>query len=287
MIENIAQLFLNGIGIGSIIALGAVGLTIVYRVAGFANFAHPEFMTLGAYFGLIFQSISGSLLVGVIASAITVAIIAVILDQTLWKPARHKWGGDPLLLMIIAVAVGLFLRGLIIFIWGNRPLSFDIPIYHDLTFAGLGMSIFHLTAIGLAGISMLVVYWILNHTEIGTGMRAVGDNEELAQISGFSINRIIIFTWAISAVIAAFGGIIYGMMTVVNPIFGFRLFLPIFAAVIVGRVGNPYGAMLGGYFVGIAQETSVILLPHEYKTGVSLIIIVLALVIRFRGGERV
>jgi len=280
--SEVLQLLINGIGIGGIIGLSSLGLAVTYKVVGFVNFAHTEFMTLAAYLAIFFHALTNSFVLGSLLSVLSISLMALILEKTVWRPSRNLSSGDSVQMLILAVAVGMFMRGLIIFIWGNRPKGFDIPIRPDEVFFGINFSLLQVTAVAVAIISSIVVYAIFQYTEVGLKMRAVSDDKQLAAISGINVDKVINYTWIISASIAALSGIIYGMMRLVAPYLSFNLFLPMFAALLVVGMRDPAKAALGGFFVGIVQEMSVIVIPPEFKGGISLVIIVILLVWRER-----
>jgi neutral amino acid transport system permease protein len=280
--SEVLQLLINGIGIGGIIGLSSLGLAVTYKVVGFVNFAHTEFMTLAAYLAIFFHALTNSFVLGSLLSVLSISLMALILEKTVWRPSRNLSSGDSVQMLILAVAVGTFMRGLIIFIWGNRPKGFDIPIRPDEVFFGINFSLLQVTAVAVAIISSIVVYAIFQYTEVGLKMRAVSDDKQLAAISGINVDKVINYTWIISASIAALSGIIYGMMGLVAPYLSFNLFLPMFAALLVVGMRDPAKAALGGFFVGIVQEMSVIVIPPEFKGGISLVIIVILLVWRER-----
>jgi neutral amino acid transport system permease protein len=280
--SEVLQLLINGIGIGGIIGLSSLGLAVTYKVVGFVNFAHTQFMTLAAYLAIFFHALTNSFVLGSLLSVLSISLMALILEKTVWRPSRNLSSGDSVQMLILAVAVGMFMRGLIIFIWGNRPKGFDIPIRPDEVFFGINFSLLQVTAVAVAIISSIVVYAIFQYTEVGLKMRAVSDDKQLAAISGINVDKVINYTWIISASIAALSGIIYGMMGLVAPYLSFNLFLPMFAALLVVGMRDPAKAALGGFFVGIVQEMSVIVIPPEFKGGISLVIIVILLVWRER-----
>jgi len=135
----------------------------------------------------------------------------------------------------------------------------------------------------LTVLAIVALHFILQNTKIGKGMRAVADNIDLARVSGINVEQVILFTWVLTAVLTAFGGGLYGLVTVVRPMMGWFLILPMFAAVILGGIGNPYGAIAGGLIIGVAQEMSVPLVGSEYKLGVALVVMIVVLLFRPQG----
>jgi neutral amino acid transport system permease protein len=148
---------------------------------------------------------------------------------------------------------------------------------------GLKIAYYRIIVIALTLIAIIGLYFLLQNTKIGKAMRAVADNIDLARVSGINVDRVILFTWIVTAILTAFGGAMYGLITTVRPNMGWFLILPMFASVILGGIGNPYGAIAGGLIIGIAQELTVPWLGSEYKLGVALFIMVVILLVRPQG----
>jgi neutral amino acid transport system permease protein len=138
---------------------------------------------------------------------------------------------------------------------------------------------------GLAIVAIAVLHFIIQNTKIGKAMRAVADNIDLARVSGINVERVVLWTWIITGGLTALGGAMYGLIYTIKPTMGWFLILPMFASVILGGIGNPYGAIAGGLIIGIAQELSVSIpwLGSEYKLGVALFIMIVILLVRPQG----
>ena len=137
--------------------------------------------------------------------------------------------------------------------------------------------------IGLALLAIAGVYFLLQNSKIGKAMRAVADNVDLARVSGINVEQVVLWTWIITGALTALAGSMYGLITVVRPNMGWFLILPMFASVILGGIGNPYGAVFGALIIGLAQELSVPFLGSQYKLGVALMIMIIILFIRPQG----
>ncbi len=277
------QLVVNGLVLGSILALAAIGLSMMYSILNFANFAHGDFLALGAYLTFVFSAILGVhlILAGAIAVVIT-ALVAVCCDYVIWKPMRKKGAGS-VTLIIISIGLALFLRNLIIFLWGPDLKRYDLPVKRGIELGSVVITQNQIVVIMVAIICMFLVHYLLKKTTIGKAMRALSDNIDLAKASGIDVDRVIRYTWAIGMALAAVGGILYGLITNINPNMGWFMLLPMFAAVILGGIGSPYGAMLGGIIIGLAQELSTAILPTEYKLAVAFVIMIAVLFVRPRG----
>ena len=277
------QLVVNGLVLGSILALAAIGLSMMYSILNFANFAHGDFLALGAYLTFVFSAILGVhlILAGAIAVVIT-ALVAVCCDYVIWKPMRKKGAGS-VTLIIISIGLALFLRNLIIFLWGPDLKRYDLPVKRGIELGSVVITQNQIVVIIVAVICMFLVHYLLKKTTIGKAMRALSDNINLAKASGIDVDRVIRYTWAIGMALAAVGGILYGLITNINPNMGWFMLLPMFAAVILGGIGSPYGAMVGGVVIGLAQELSTAILPTEYKLAVAFVIMIAVLFVRPRG----
>ena len=277
------QLLVNGLVVGSIIALAAIGLSMMYGILNFANFAHGDFLALGAYLSFVFSVLLGLpfVLAGVIAVVIT-ALLAVVCDIVIWKPMRTK-GADRVALIIISIGLALFLRNLIIFLLGPDIKRYALPVKRGIELGSVVITQKQIAVILLAIICMFFVHYLLKKTTIGKAMRALSDNLDLAKASGIDVDRVIRYTWAIGMALAAVGGILYGLITNINPNMGWFMLLPMFAAVILGGIGSPYGAMVGGLIIGLAQELSTAFLPTEYKLAIGFAIMIAVLFVRPRG----
>ncbi|MDF1557588.1 MAG: branched-chain amino acid ABC transporter permease [ANME-2 cluster archaeon] len=277
------QLIVNGIVLGSIIALAAIGLTMVYGVLNFANFSHADFLAFGAYIAFVLNAVLGINLILSFFIAIAISgAIGVILDFLVWKPMRKK-NADLVSLIIISIGLALIVRNSIIFIWGGSTRNFDLPVRKGIEMLGITVTHNQLIGMGTAILFMVMVHYFLKHTKMGKAMRAISDDINLARVSGIDADKVIMWMWFVGIGLAGAAGILYGLETTIRPNMGWFLILPMFAAVILGGIGNPYGAMVGGMVIGLSQELSLLILPSEYKMGVSLAIMILVLLFKPEG----
>jgi neutral amino acid transport system permease protein len=276
------QLLVNGIAVGSIIALAAVGLTLTYGILRLANFAHGDIMTLGAYLTLVFNLSGMNIWLSILLGAGLTIALALLTEKLLWSPMRAKRATSTTLI-IISIGLALFLRNGIILIWGGANQQYDLPVVPALDLFGLRIAQNRVVVVGLTVLVILGLHYLLQKTKTGKAMRAVADNVDLARVSGINVDRVVIWTWVIAAGLTAIGGGMYGLVTAVRPNMGWFLILPMFASVILGGIGNPYGAIAGAMVIGIAQEVSTYWLPAEYKLGVALLLMIGVLLIRPQG----
>lgn len=279
---QLAQLIVNGIAVGSIIGLAAVGLTLTYGILRLSNFAHGDFMTLGAYLTLLANTSGVNIWFSMILGAIGTVLAMLLSEKLLWSPMRDRRASSTTLI-IISIGLALFIRNGIILIWGGSNRDYNVPVSTAKDILGLKIPQNQLLVMGLTVLAILALHYLLQNTKIGKAMRAVADDIDLARVSGINVDRVVIWTWVIAGSLTALGGSMYGLITAVRPNMGWFLILPMFASVILGGIGNPYGAIAAALVIGIAQEASTPLLGSQYKQGVALFIMILVLLVRPKG----
>lgn len=282
MDTQIAQLIVNGIAVGSIIALGAVGLTLTYGILRLSNFAHGDFLTLGAYLTLLINTGGINIWLSMILATIGTVAAMLLSEKLLWSRMRSIRATSTTLI-IISIGLALFLRNGIIFLWGGQNRNYNVPVTPALDIFGLRIPQNQILVLGLAVLAILALHYLLQNTKIGKAMRAVADDLDLARVSGINVEQVILWTWLIAGVFTSLGGSMYGLITAVRPNMGWFLILPLFASVILGGIGNPYGAIAAAFIIGIAQELSTLWLGSQYKQGIALLIMILVLLIRPKG----
>lgn len=282
MNAQLAQLVLNGIAVGSIIALASVGLTLTYGILRLSNFAHGDFMTLGAYTTLFANAAGLNIWLAMGVGAIATVGAFLLSERVIWSRMRSRRATSTTLI-IISIGLALFIRNGIILIWGGSNQSYNLPVAEAIQLGELRIPQYDLVVVGLALVAIGLLHYLLQNTKIGKAMRAVADDLDLARVSGIQVDRVIFWTWIIAGGLTALGGSMLGLVEAVRPNMGWFLILPMFAAVILGGIGNPYGAIVGAFIIGIAQEVSTYILRTEYKLAVALVIMVLVLLFRPQG----
>ncbi len=278
-----ADLLVNGIVLGSIISLGAISLSMVYGVLNFANLAHGDLMCFGAYAGILANRWLGLGIIESAAFAILLSMgLGMLLEEVLWKPLRRK-GAGLVTFLIVSMGLAIVLRNSIIAIFGGSYHYFALPPQGRLGFFGITIGEYDLLVVLASLASMAVFCYVLQRTTLGKSMRALSDSPDLARISGINVDRVIVWMWVIAMALVGLAGVLYGVVTMVRPMMGFHLLLSIFAATILGGIGNVYGAMLGGMTLGLSQEISVAYIPAEYKMAVAFVILILVLILRPKG----
>jgi neutral amino acid transport system permease protein len=286
------QLVLNGLSVGSILALAAVGLTLTYGILRLSNFAHGDYMTLGAYVTWLCNSLGLNIWLSMIVGAFGTIGGMLVAEKLLWQPMRDKRATSTTLI-IISIGLALFIRSLVLFIWGSGNQQYDLPVARAINltellglpdaFGEVRIAFYRVVVMVMTLLVILGLHFILQNSKIGKAMRAVADNLELARVSGVDVERVVLWTWVITGALTAIAGSMYGLITTVRPNMGWFLILPMFASVILGGIGNPYGAIAGAFVIGIAQEVSVSFLGPDYKLGVALLIMVALLFVRPQG----
>jgi branched-chain amino acid transport system permease protein/neutral amino acid transport system permease protein len=266
--------------LGSIITLGAIGVSLVFGVLRFAHFAHGDMMTFGAYFALVCVSLNLPMYLAFPVAMVLTAGVALLLDRTIYVYLRRT---SPIIMLISSVGTALMLRSAVQLIWGPDNQIYSAGISMPIRFLGLRIKPDQITIVLGAFVLVVLLHLFLHRTKMGKAMRALSDNMDLARISGINTERVIIWTWIITACLAAAAGVFLGMDTRLNPIMGWRILLPVFAASILGGIGKVNGAILGGLTIGIAQELSTLFFSPAYKPAVAFFIMVLMLVIRPTG----
>jgi len=307
------QLFVIGLIVGSVLALGAIGLTLIYGILRFGNFAHGDTMMLGAYVAFFFLtglvkeerrdtsigfglgdlpgatdrlgdlSFGYGFLLAAAGAAIVLVAFSVGLDRLVYRKLRQR-KSSIVVFSTAAIGVAFALRAVLLIIWGPEPRTYFAGITpkneypFDILLKTNEIFTF-LVAVGSAA----VVYVILFRTKLGKSMRAYSDNPELALVSGINTDRVITWTWVIGGVLLAVAGVLLALQANLKPELGFELLLPLFAAAILGGLGKPQGAFVGALVVGVCQEVSVAYFSAGYKPAVAFVILILILLIRPRG----
>lgn len=275
------QLLIYGVVSGGIITLGAVGVSLVFTILRFAHFAHGDLMTVGAYMALAVVAGLGISVWFAFPVAIAGGIaLAVAIDRIVYRRLRRT---APVILLISSVGVALILRGLLQLIWGSATRVYEAGIRLPIRFGPLRISEDHIWIVAGATLLVVLLHLLLQKTRTGKSMRAMADDPDLARVTGIDTDRVIVWTWAISATFAVSAGIFLGLDTRLAPTMGWHMLLAVFAAAIVGGIGRPYGAIAGGMLVGIVGELSTAILSPSYKPAVAFAIMVATLIVRPTG----
>ena len=294
------QVVINSIVRASELTLLSLGLTIVYDILRFANFAHTEFAVVGVYLAFFLNVALGIHIIpaAIIASFITGAF-SILIDRAVFKKMR---GSSGIIIMVTSLGLAIALRNAIRAIWGADAQNYSVPLQTPIITEYFRITPLQIWIILIGLSAMLAFHLLLHHTKLGRAMRASSDNPELAQASGIATEKIITWVWFIAITFASLGGILIGLETYILPYMGFAIIVPVFCATILGGIGNPYGAMLGALVLGFAENFGLyinfgkvinlggilnyskeLFIPTGYKPAISFIIMILVLLIRPRG----
>lgn len=304
------QLIADGLVIGSIVSLGAIGLTMTYSILRFANFGQGELMTWGAYLALtfvgVFVAMSGGgvmqpvgpfsfgwqLVAALVVAALLTALIALLVDWALFARLRRQ--GTAIVLVIASFGAALALRNLLQFIYGpipeyyTRELQIAIRLVPRDVLGGMRVTPDQMLLLGVTLALVVGLHLFLKYTTLGRAMRATSQNPALAQVTGIDVAGVVRATWIIGAMLAAIAGVFSGLTVQLRPALGFDLLLPLFAAAILGGIGSIPGAVVGGLIVGLAESLSTPLIGAEYRAATAFVVLILILLLRPTGlfGEK-
>lgn len=297
--ERILSLTVWGIMLGSLIALGAIGLSLVYGILRFANFCHGDLMTVGAYAAFALMaflpqgtplkplSFGWEFLIALLLAMPITGFVAFGIDRVIYRPLRRR-RSSLVILAMASLGAAFFVRSIIYLAWGADFRFYYLGRARPALQLPLGIRVRpdELFILGLALLLVFLIYLLLEKTKMGKAMRATSDNPELARVSGINTERVILWTWMIGGGMAAAGGVMYGLYSQLRPEMGWFFLLPMFAAVILGSIGNPYGALVGGLVIGVIGQVSTAFLGAEritYDRGVAFLIMILVLLVRPQG----
>jgi neutral amino acid transport system permease protein len=283
------QLLVNGLVTGSVYAIAAVGVSLVYGLLRLVNFAYGDMMAFGA---LITYGVNGPwhqpMIVAALAGMAATAILALLLDFALWKPLRTRRAGF-MSLFLASIGLALVLRQALLLFGSAQPRTYRVDPYRVFVLGSVRISEAQLIAIAAAAATIVVVALLLAYTTTGRVLRAMADDRSLAAVAGIDVERAIRIAWVASGLLAGLAGVLAALVEYsFDPNFGFQLLLPVFAAVVLGGIGSAYGALAGGLALGIAQEVSTWSgfaggVNPTYKPVVAFAVLTIALLIRPQG----
>jgi neutral amino acid transport system permease protein len=282
-IHDVAQTGLNGLSLGAIYGLGAVGLTLVYGILRLVNFAHGDFLTFGAYMAYLVNVTWEMPLVAAIAFAMaTTAILGLFFERVMWRPMRAR-GAGLLQLLLMSIGLAFLIRAVVQYVWGTEIRTLDVDVVSSVEFLGLRIGQTELIVAAVGAAVLAAVGLLLRFSLLGKQMRAVADDIELAETAGIDTQRVIYFTWIFAGALAGLAGVFAGEVTNVKPELGFELLLPIFAAVVLGGIGDAFGALVAGLVLGVMIEWSTLLIAARWKVAVGFVVLILVLIVRPQG----
>ncbi|MBT9259742.1 MAG: branched-chain amino acid ABC transporter permease [Clostridiales bacterium] len=285
------QYLAAGIVLGSIIAVTAAGLTLIYGVLKITNFAHGDMVTFGAYMALFFNVGLGLPLWMAFLLAIAAgALLGAATEWVIWRPMRVR-GAGTVAIIIASLGLAFFLRNMLVFFFTATTQRYDVPVTSKIALGPLPVRLTpdEIRVVVAAVLIMVALYLLLQFTTIGRAMRALSDNPNLAWVSGVDVDRVVVATWILGGGLAAAGGVLYGLIRPIDTNMGWFLLLPMFAAIILGGIGSAYGAIVGGYILGIFQQLSLMVIPAEYRLAAAFFVLIVVLLFFPRGifGQKV
>ena len=278
------QLLVDGLRFGLLIAMCAVGLSLIFGTTGLTNFAHGELVTIGAIVAWYINVDGGvPLIPATLIAMVAGAAVGALNELGIWRPLRRR-GTGLIAALVVSIGLSLLLRYLIQIFYGG----FSNPYGQYQSQRAVDYGIFTLTNRSLISIIISVVVLVLialmlQRTRIGKAMRAVADNRDLAASSGIDVNRVIMVVWMMGGALAALGGVLLGLSDQVQWDMGFRLLLLMFAGVTLGGLGTAYGALVGSLVVGVFVQMSTLVIPDDVKYVGGLLLLIVILVIRPQG----
>jgi branched-chain amino acid transport system permease protein len=299
------QLITDGLVIGSIISLGAIGLTLTFSLMRFANFGHGELLAWGSYLAFsalaVYAAVglSGSspaafaplsfgwpLVAALFAAAVLTALLALAIDWLLFKRLRLQ---GSITLVIASFGAALAVRNALLFVYGGIPryysqdLQIAVPLVPRSVLGGMRITPDQGFVLALTLVTVIALHWFLSKSTLGRAMRATADNRDLARVAGIDPEAMHRAAWVLGAMLAAMAGVFAALTVQLRPTLGLDLLLPLFAAVILGGIGSVWGAVLGGLIVGLAESFAVAWIGAEWRAAAAFIVLTAMLLVRPRG----
>lgn len=283
---DVLQLVLNGIMSGTVLAVPAIGLTAIFAVLRFTNFALASHATIGAFAGYVVNVKLGlPILPSVVAAFLVAGAVGALSDEVVLKPFR---AAGFITTAIGSIALTIALENIIRFAFGNDLRGYDLPIQRDWHLGDLRIGPQQVENLGIAVAAMTALFLFLRFTRTGKAMRAVADNPALAAVKGIDAAVVARLVSFVAMGLAGLGGMLIALDSSVDPLIGFRSILSIFAAAVVGGLGSIPGAVVGALTVGMAEELSLLVLSPDYRGAIGFLAILIVLRVRPRGilGQR-
>ena len=296
----IPQAIMDGLVAGTTIGLGAVGITLTYSILRFANFAHGELISWGAYLALALAGLLGAafgyltvpigpfsfgwaLPLAAIAAVVLNGALALVVDGLLFGRLRAR-NSTVIIMVIGSFGAALTLRHLLEFLFTGKPFYYTSSLQIAIKLGGgVRATPDQLLSLAVALIVVVGVHLVLTRTAIGRSMRAVSENPQLAGLAGVNVRQVIRVVWVLGAGLAAVAGVIAGLIVQIRPQMGLDLLLPLFAAAILGGIGSVPGAMVAGLIIGISEALAVAAVGAQWRAAVSFVILVAVLIVRPQG----
>ena len=298
---DISQILANSLVRGAELSLLAIGLTMIFDILKFANFAHTDFAILGAFLAYLFNRTIGlNLFFSILLAAFVTGIVGICIDKVIFRRLRMK-GAKPVTLMIASLGTAIALRNILRLIWGSGIKTYAMPIRRPIEILGARVTPLQIGIIFAGLISMIAFHLILHRTKFGKALRAISDNRELASACAIDSEKMIKWMWFLASAYGVIGGAMIAMEHLLYPRLGFDIIIPVFCAAILGGIGNPYGAMLGALTLAFAEniilaldfsfiinlggifDVGPIQISTGYKPAISFVILIIVLLLKPTG----
>lgn len=280
-LEIINFYLVPGLVVGSIYALGAVGITLVFAILRYAHLAHGDLATLGAFLGLgLVTALGISPYLALPAVMVLTAVVAVGIDRVFYDYLRER---PKIVTVMASLGIALMVRAIVQVVWGVDSQTYTRGIVRPENWFGIRVRDRELITIVAMVVLVVALQLFLQRSKWGKAMRAMSDNPDLALLSGVDNGKVVTITWVIVGGLCAAAGLFLGLNFELKAMMGWSMLLPMFAAAILGGVGRVEGAVLGGLIVGVAEEMSTLFLPTEYKAATAFAILLLMLLVRPTG----
>jgi len=282
--EQITERSINGLFLGLLLAMAALGLSLVFGTTGLTNFAHGELITFGALAAFAFQDFWGW-------AFLPAAVIAVVLsgafgyanDRLLWKPLRGR-GTGLIAMMIVSIGLSIFLRNVLQYFFGASNHQYrGVPSAKLWQIGNIDIRPKEFWIAVICVVILIIVSIAVQRTRLGKATRAVSDNPALAASSGIDVDRVITTIWVFGGALAGFGGVMWGVINGFDYQVGFKILLLVFASVCLGGLGTIWGTMIGSILVGLLVELSSLVIAPELKYVSALVVLILVLLVRPQG----
>jgi branched-chain amino acid transport system permease protein len=281
--DRVAQLSVEGLRFGVVLALAALGLSMIFGTTGLTNFAHGELITFGAIAAWFFNDIGLPFVAATVIAVALGGMFGLAQDTVLWSPLRRRKTGL-ISMMIVSIGLAIFLRYTYLYIFGGARESYrQYTIQTGIELGPITLAPRDFASMAVAVVVLGLVVWALSSTRIGKATRAVSDNPALASASGIDVNQVIRVVWIGGAALAALAGVLIGLSQQVEYQMGFKTLLLVFAAVILGGLGTIWGSIVGALLVGMFIQLSTLVIPIELQAAGVLGILIIVLLIRPQG----
>lgn len=280
--DTLFSRFFYGLNFGLLLALAAIGISLIFGTTGVNNFAHGEMLTFGAIIFYVFTAMGWNLLLAVVLTVALSAALGWTQDAVLFKPLRKR-GVGLVQVLIVTIGLSIVLRYLYLYFFDGGTRNITTGITDNVTIGPVTVTLTSIISMGVSIVMLAAVGYFLTRTRIGKATRAVSDNASLAAASGINVDRVIRIVWVMAGALTGLSGVLYGLYRGVTWDMGFAILLLLFAAVTLGGLGSAFGALVGSLIIGIITELSTIVIPPDLRYAVALIVLIGVLLFRPQG----